>query len=67
MIYIKGIKDQLMNKQKDMWKQGVPKNNKLRTFCLFKETMNVENYIKYTLSPSERSAMAQFRFGILHH
>ena len=27
--------------------------------------MNIENYIKYNRSSSERSAMAQFRFGIL--
>ena len=27
--------------------------------------MSVENYVKYNLTPSERSAMAQFRFGIL--
>ena len=27
--------------------------------------MSVENYVKYNLIPSERSAMAQFRFGIL--
>ena len=27
--------------------------------------MGIENYIKYNLSSSERSAMAQFRFGIL--
>ena len=54
-----------MNKQSDMWKQDVPKKPKLRTYCLFKETMDIENYIKYNLSSSERSAMAQFRFGIL--
>ena len=65
MVDIKEIKDQLMNKQNDMWKQAVPKKPKLRTYCLFKETMDIENYIKYNLSSSERSAMAQFRFGIL--
>ena len=41
----------------------VHKKSKLRTYCLFKET--IKNYIKYNLSSSERSAMAQFRFGIL--
>ena len=65
MVDIKEIKDQLMNKQSDMWKQAVPKKPKLRTYCLFTETMDIENYIKYNLSSSERSAMAQFRFGIL--
>ena len=54
-----------MNKQNDMWKQAVPKKTKLRTYCLFKETMDIENYIKYNLSSSERSAMVPFRFGIL--
>ena len=48
-----------------MWKQAVPKKTKLRTFCLFKETMDIENYIKYNRSSSERSALAQFRFGIV--
>ena len=65
MVDIKEIKDQLMNEQNDMRKQDVPKKPKLRTYCLFKETMDIENYIKYNLSSSERSAMAQFRFAIL--
>ena len=65
MVDVKEIKDQLMNNQSDMWKQAVPKKTKLRTYCLFKETIDIENYIKYNLSSSERSAMAQFRFGIL--
>ena len=30
-----------------------------------KETLRVENHVLYNLSTSERSAMAQFRFGIL--
>ena len=60
MVDIKEIKD-----QNDMWKKAVPKKPKLRTYYLFKETMDIENYIKYNLSSSERSAMAQFRFGIL--
>ena len=47
-----------MNNQNDMWKQAVPKKTKLRTYCLIKGTMDIENYIKYNLSSSERSAMA---------
>ena len=31
----------------------------------FKTDLYIENYIKYNLSSSERSVMAQFRFGIL--
>ena len=59
MVDIKEIKDQLMNRQNDMWKQAVPKKTpKLRTYCLFKETMDIENYIKSNVSSSERSAMA---------
>ena len=30
--------------------------------CTFKEYLSVENYVKYNLTPPERSAMAQFRF-----
>ena len=37
MVDIKEIKDQLMNKQNDMWKQAVPKKPKLRTYCLRKQ------------------------------
>ena len=46
IVDIKGMKDQLMNMQNDMWKQAVPKNSRLKTYCLFKETMNIENCIK---------------------
>ena len=44
---------------------GSPKKPKLRTYCTFKGHLSVENYVKYNLTPSERSAMAQFRFGTL--
>ena len=44
MVDINEIKDQLMNRQNDMWKQAVPKKTKLRIFCLFKETTDIENY-----------------------
>ena len=37
----------------------------MRTYKLLKETLPVENYVLYNLSTSERSAMAQVRFGIL--
>ena len=33
-------------------------------YCLFKETKNIENNIKCNVIP-ERSAIAQFRFGIV--
>ena len=38
---------------------------KLRTYSTFREYLSTENYVKYNLTPSDRSAMAQFRFRIL--
>ena len=47
------------------WLHSVSNKPKLRTYKLFKETLRVENDVLYNLSNSERSAMAQFRYGIL--
>ena len=46
-------------------KQALPKKPKLRTYCILKEYLSVKNYVKYNFTPSERSTMAQFSFGIL--
>ena len=64
-VDIEDVKDQFLNIQNRASKQALPKKAKLRTYCTFKEYLSVENYVKYNLTPSERSAMAQFRFGIL--
>ena len=47
MVDIKWITNQLMNKQKDKWKQDSPTKLKLRINRLFTETINIENYVKY--------------------
>ena len=64
-VDIEDVKDQFLNIQNRAWKKALPKKPKLRTYCTFKEDLSVENYVKYNLTPSERSAMAQLRFGIL--
>ena len=64
-VDIEDVKDQFLSIQNRAWKQALPKKPKLRTYCTLKEHLSVENYVKYNLTPSERYAMAQFRFGIL--
>ena len=61
-VDIEDVKDQFLNIQNRAWKQALPKKPKLRTYCTFKENLSVENYVKYNLTPSERSAMAQLSF-----
>ena len=64
-VDIEDVKDQFLNIQNRAWKQALPKKPKLRSYCTFKEYLSVENYVKYNLTPAERSAIPQFRFGIL--
>ena len=47
------------------WKDKLVFKPKLRTYLQFKDTLEVEKYIKFNLTPCERSHMAQLRLGIL--
>jgi len=47
------------------WIQTVQSSPKLRTYKLFKNTFETENYIELNLTKHERSVLAQFRCGIL--
>ena len=64
-LILKTIKDQFLNIQNRAWNQALPKKPKLRIYWTFKEYLRVKNCVEYNLTPSDRSAMAQFRFGIL--
>ena len=47
------------------WKLDVSNKPKLRTYSLFKHTLELDQYVKCTLSRRQRSLFAQFRMGIL--
>ena len=50
---------------KEEWKLDVSNKPKLRTYSLFKHTLELDQYVKCTLSRRQRSLFAQFRMGIL--
>ena len=56
---------QLFNAHIARWAQSLQSSPKLRTYRLFKDTLEVENYVTLNVSKHERSTMAQFRCGIL--
>ena len=58
-------KNRLFELQEEKWKIDIQSKPKLRFYKTFKEHLTVENYVKYNLSPSERSCTAQLRAGIL--
>ena len=66
-VDIADIKNQFLAIQYPAWKQALPTKPTPRTYCTFKEYLIVENYVKCNLTPSERSAMTQFRFGIFYY
>jgi len=47
------------------WRENLQRKPKLRTYLLFKNNFEAENYVKYCLNRQNRSIMAQFRLGIL--
>ena len=51
--------------QEEQWRRAIVQKPKLRFYQLFKSNLAVENYVRYNLTPSQRSIMAQFRAGIL--
>ena len=55
----------LSNLQEEEWKNSLLLKPKLRFYRMFKQNMSVENFVKYNLTPSQRSITAQFRAGIL--
>ena len=62
---ILSAKEILLEHQKRKWKLQFDGQRKLRFLKSFKDEICTENYVKYNLSSSERSYMAQLRFGIL--
>ena len=55
----------LLKRYSKQWKQQILQKPKLRTYCLLKDNFGTENYVRINLSRSQRSLLAQIRFGIL--
>jgi hypothetical protein len=49
----------------ESWKAEINSKPKLRTYILFKENFQVENYVKYSKNRLNRSLIAQLRSGTL--
>ena len=64
-VNIDDCKAILANKQKDKWLQAIQNEPKLRFYALFKEYFDAEKYVKINFDSSERSVLAQIRFGTL--
>ena len=47
------------------WSEIAPLKPKLRTYCMFKDSINTENYLLKNMSRHKRSIFSQFRIGIL--
>ena len=58
-------KEKMLEKQEETWNVEIVKKPKLRFYRLFKNDMNLKEYISCNLSPAERSCTSQLRFGIL--
>ena len=62
---IYSVANKLMHLQEEKWKNALISKPKLRFYRKFKSCLEVEKYVKYNLTSSQRSVTAQFRAGIL--
>ncbi len=59
------IENGLENLYKEEWKNSILLKPKLRTYILFKDNYDTEDYVKYCLPRLQRSLLAQIRCGVL--
>jgi hypothetical protein len=52
------IRDKFFSLQEDEWKIALTKKPKLRFYRQFKSTLNLESYVKFNLTSSQRSVTA---------
>jgi hypothetical protein len=64
-VNINNCKLIMIDKQKSRWLNVVQNKPKLRFYALFKDCLDVEKYVTTNLASSERSVLAQIRYGIL--
>jgi hypothetical protein len=57
--------DKLKSIDEKRWIDAIAAKPKLRTYVQIKKSKETEEYLKINLNPSERSIIAQMRFGIL--
>jgi hypothetical protein len=62
---INSCKEKLLQLQENHWKVALQHKHKLRFYRLFKSNVQVEKYVQYNLTVSERSFTAQLRSGTL--
>jgi hypothetical protein len=65
VINLKVAENILRRKFIESWKAEINSKPKLRTYILFKENFQVENYVKYSKNRLHRSLIAQLRSGTL--
>ena len=59
------VKEKLYKLMQKEWVHEVKNKPKLRTYVMFKDNLDTEDYVKYNFSRHSRSVLAQFRLGIL--
>lgn len=59
------VRSKLQNLFEEKWKHNIHSQLKLRTYKMFKDKFETENYIMINLERNERSLLAQLRLGIL--
>ncbi len=65
MFNLDMIDSRLKDLMLEEWKKEVVKKPKLRTYCLFKDNVDTEDYVSKINHRYERSLFSQFRHGIL--
>ncbi len=64
-VCIENVRNNLKVLYEEKWSSKVDASPKLRTYKIFKKSLEIEDYLKYNLSRAERSILAQFRLGVL--
>ena len=59
------VKSKLLSQQKSKWEENVLSQDKLRFYRLFKNSFEVENFVKISLTCSQRSLLCQLRYSTL--
>ena len=59
------LKTNICSSMHDKWVNSVHNKPKLRTYKIFKDNLNAEQYVTHYMSRRSRSLLAQFRLGIL--
>ena len=64
-VDLDGVRKNLHDAEKQVWRKEMPVVPKLRTYSTFKENYDTEPYVYKVYNRSHRSLLSQFRCGIL--